>query len=65
MGKKFCDLTVNEFESLINKTVHEVFEEVSEDIIALSGSDYLKSVEEAGNNFKEGKVKSFRRVFDE
>lgn len=65
MEKKISDLTVKEFEVLIYKTVQEAFEEISEDIIALSCSDYLKSVEEARNNFKEGKVSTFERVFDE
>jgi cytoplasmic iron level regulating protein YaaA (DUF328/UPF0246 family) len=62
--KKIGDLTVNEFQLLINKTVHEAFEELSEDILALSSSEYRESIKEARNNFKEGEVKTFKEVFD-
>ncbi len=64
MEKKISDLTVNEFQLLINKTVHEAFQELSEDILALSSSEYLESIKEARNKFKEGKVKNFEEVFD-
>jgi hypothetical protein len=59
MEKKIADLTVSEFQLLINQTVHKVFEEISEDILALSNPGYLESIEEARKDFKEGKTKTF------
>jgi hypothetical protein len=64
MEKKITDLTVNEFQLLINQTVHKAFEEISEDILALSSPEYLESIEEARQNFKEGKTKTFEEVFN-
>lgn len=63
-GKKISDLTVNEFQLLIDQTVHKAFEELSEDILALSSSEYLESIKEARKDFEEGKVKTFEEVFD-
>lgn len=62
--KKIRDLTLDEFELLINKSLHEAFAEISGDILALYSFDYLKSVEEARENFKDGKVKTFEEVFN-
>ena len=60
MGKKIADLTGNEFQLLINQAVHKAFKEISEDILALSSPEYLKSIEEARQDFKEGKtIKNF------
>lgn len=59
MEKKIADLTVNEFQLLINQTVHKVFEEISEDILALSSPEYLESIKDARQDFKEGKIKTF------
>jgi len=64
MDKKIADLTVNEFQILINQTVHHAFEEISEDILALSSKEYLESIEEARRDFKEGKTKTFEEVFN-
>ena len=59
MGKKIADLTVNEFQLIINQTIHNAFEEISEDILALSSPGYLESIEEARQDFKGGKTKTF------
>lgn len=64
MEKKIADLTVSEFQLLINQTVHKAFEEISEDILALSSPEYLESIEEARQDFKEGKIKTFEEVFN-
>jgi hypothetical protein len=64
MEKKITDLTVSEFQLLINQTVHKAFEEISEDILALSSPEYLESIEEARQDFKEGKIKTFEEVFN-
>ena len=49
---------------LINQTVHKALEEISEDILALSSPGYLESIEEARQDFKDGKTKTFEEVFD-
>jgi PHD/YefM family antitoxin component YafN of YafNO toxin-antitoxin module len=59
MEKKIADLTVNEFQSLIDQSMHKAFEDISEDILALSSPGYLESIEEARKDFKEGKTKTF------
>jgi PHD/YefM family antitoxin component YafN of YafNO toxin-antitoxin module len=64
MEKKINDLTITEFQVLINQSVYKAFEEVSEDILALSSPEYLKSIEEARNDVKEGKTKTFEEVFN-
>ena len=64
MEKKVSDLTINEFQLLIDQAVHKAVEDISEDILALSSPDYLKSIEEARQDFREGKTKTFAEVFD-
>ena len=64
MEKKIRDLTVNEFQTLVHQTMHETFEDVAEEILALSSPEYLKSIEEARQDFKEGKTKTFEDVFN-
>ncbi len=63
MEKKIKDLTTDELELLINKTVHKAFEDISEDILALSSKEYIKSIEEAREDFKKKKTKTFEEVF--
>ncbi len=58
MEMKVKDLTVVELRSLISDTVKEAMEDLIEDILVLSNDEYLKSIEEARNDYKEGKVKS-------
>ena len=64
MEKKISDLTVNEFQLLITQSINKAFEELSEDILALSSQEYLKSIEEAREDFKQGKTKTFEQVFN-
>jgi len=63
MEKKIKDLTTDELELLINKTVHKAFEDISEDILALSSKEYIKSIGEAREDFKKKKTKTFEEVF--
>ncbi len=63
MEKRISDLTEKEFSFLIKEIVRETMEEVSEDILALTSRNYLKSIEEARKDYKEGKVKEFKEVF--
>lgn len=64
MEKKIADLTVNEFQSLIDQSMHKAFEDISEDILALSSPGYLESIEEARQDFKAGRTKTFEEVFN-
>jgi len=61
---KIKDLTVGELKYLISDTVKEAVEDLIEDISALSSEAYLKSVEEARKDYKEGRVKYLEEVLD-
>jgi hypothetical protein len=63
METRIKDLTIGEFRSLISDTVKEAMEDLIEDILALSSDEYLRSVEEARNDYKEGKIKSLEEIF--
>ncbi|WP_457554831.1 hypothetical protein [Candidatus Pyrohabitans sp.] len=39
-------------------------EDLIEDILALSSDEYLRSIEEAREDYRSGRVKSFEEVFD-
>ena len=58
------DLTVGELRSLISDTVRGAMEGLIEDMLALSSDDYLRSIEEARSDYKEGKVQSLEEIFD-
>jgi hypothetical protein len=62
METKVKDLTIGELRSLISDTVKETMEDLVEDILALSSPKYLRSIEEARRDYKEGKVKSLLRI---
>jgi len=64
METKVKDLTIGELRSLISDTVKETMEDLIEDILALSSPRYLRSIEQARNDYKEGKVKSLEELFD-
>lgn len=57
MKSKVKDLTVEELKSLISDTVREAMEDLIEDMLALSSEEYLRSIEEARRDYKEGRVK--------
>ncbi len=56
MTVKVKDLTVEELQSLISQTINDVVEDLIEDILGLSGKEYLQSIEDARRDYKEGKV---------
>ncbi len=64
METKVKDLTVGEFQSLVSDTVRRALENSIEDMMALSSEEYLRSIEEARRDYKEGRVKSLEEVFD-
>jgi len=63
MTKKINELSEEEFSFLIKGIVKETMEEISEDILALTSREYIKSIEEARKDYKDGKVKEFVEVF--
>jgi len=62
MPEKVSDLTIEQLKTLIADAVRESLEELIEDIIALSSPSYLQSIEQARNNYKEGRVKELDEV---
>jgi hypothetical protein len=63
MKAKIKDLSIDEFKHLINDIVQVSFQDNMEDLLSLSSTNYLTSIEEARNDYKQGKVKSFSDVF--
>lgn len=64
METKVKDLTVGELRSLISDTVRGAMEGLIEDMLALSSDEYLRSIEEARSDYKEGKVQYLEEIFD-
>lgn len=64
METKVKDLTVVDFQSLISDAFKDAMDDVIEDVLALTSNNYLKSIEEARNDYKEGKVKSLEEIFN-
>ena len=60
---KVKDLTVEELRTIISDTVKDSMQDIVEDMLALSSDEYLRSIEEARNDYKEGRVKSFEDIF--
>lgn len=58
MEAKIKDLTIEEFRLLLSDTLKEVMDDLKEDMLALSSQEYLDSIKEARNNYKEGKYKN-------
>ena len=64
MKTKVKDLTVIELRNLISDTIRTSMEDVLEDMEALSSKEYLHSIKEAREDYKEGRVKQLEEVFD-
>ena len=64
METKVKDLTIGELRFLVSDTVRAVMEDLIEEVMALSSDEYLKSIEEARSDYKEGKVKELEEIFD-
>lgn len=61
---KVAELSVEEFKSLIHDTVEESIDELFEDMLAMTSPEYLKSICEAREDFRAGRVKSFEEAFN-
>jgi hypothetical protein len=64
MGTSIKDLSVEELQTLISNTVRETMEDVMEDMIALSSESFLRSIEQARKDYREGRVKPFEEAFN-
>ncbi len=64
METRVKDLTVGELQSLISDTVRGAMEDSIEDLSAISSDEYLRSIEEARSDYKEGKVRHLEDGFD-
>ena len=62
--KKIIDLSVEEFQAFVSDTVNTAMQDSIEDFLALSSDNYLKSIKEAREDYKKGKVKSYEEVFN-
>ena len=62
--RKIIDLSVEEFQTFVSDTVNTAMQDSIEDFIALSSDNYLKSIKEAREDYKKGKVKSYEEVFN-
>lgn len=60
---KVSELTVSELNNIITKVVKEAMEDMLEDILALSGPEFIASIEAAREDYRKGRVKSFKEVF--
>lgn len=63
MKTKIKDLSIDEFKHLVSDVVQVSFQENLEDLVALTSENYIHSIEQARNDYKKGKVKSFSDVF--
>ena len=63
METKVKDLTVVEFQSLISDTMRATLKDLIEDVSALSSPEYLKSIEEARNDYRGCRVKHLEELF--
>ncbi len=61
-AKTLKDLTVEEFKILISDTIKENVEDLVEDVAALSNREYLKSIEEAREDYRQGRVKHLEEI---
>lgn len=64
MVTKVKDLTVEELQSLISDTIKSTLEDLIEDMLALSSDEYLRSIEEARKDYKEGRIKYLEDILD-
>ena len=64
MVTKVKDLTVDELKELVSDTVRLVVKDSIEDLMALQSEEYVDSIKEARADYKAGRTKRFKDVFD-
>ena len=63
MVTKVSEMTVEELKELISESVKSSMEDIMEDFLALQSEEYIRSIEEAREEYRKGKVKSFEELF--
>ena len=58
------DLSIDELRGVIRETVREEMDEHREDLQALGSQDYLRSIEEAREDYREGRVTRLDELLD-
>ena len=64
MATTVSDLTVKELKEIISDTVKDSMEDIIEEIMALQSEGYIRSIKEARDDYKKGRVKSFEELFE-
>ena len=64
MGNKVNELTVNELKELISGVINEKMEDLIEDIKSLLDPEFIKSVQEAREDYKQGRVTDIDHVLN-
>ena len=62
MSTKISDLSVEEMKKLIAECVRETMEDVMEDILALNNPEFIRSIQEAREDYRKGDVKPLEQV---
>jgi len=62
--KTLKDITTDELRSLIRESIKETLNDELEDIIALLSPEYLKSIEEARADYREGRITPMDEILE-
>ena len=65
MSQRVSDLTVEELEQLVEKTVRRTIQDYLEDLEALGSPEYLDSIREAREDYEAGDVTRLADLRDE
>jgi dGTP triphosphohydrolase len=64
MNNKVSDLTVNELKDLISGIINEIMEDLEDDIKSLLDKEYIKSIQEAREDYKKGRVTDIDHILN-
>ena len=64
MENKVSELTVNELKKLISGVINEKMEDLIEDIKSLLDPEYIKSIQEAREDYKHGRVTDMNNILN-
>jgi hypothetical protein len=64
MESKVSDLTVKDLKKLISSVINEKMEDLVEDIKSLLDPEYIKSIQEAREDYKHGRVTDIDHILN-
>jgi hypothetical protein len=64
MENKVSNLTVDELKTLISSVINEKMEDLIEDIKSLLDPEYIKSIHEAREDYKNGRVTDIDHILN-